>query len=316
MLRIYVLLFHLIYLSTAFCQEEVNNKKTDQHRLVTGSKIFIVPPADFVAAIQFQGFQQAKTGASIMVVEMPGSFTETSAGFTEAGFQKQRMLLKQKQAININGNNGFLITVEQAAYGIMYSKYILAFATGNTTQLINAIFPKEAIALGADMLKSILSVVYEPQLSVNPNSSLFSIDVTDTKLKLAKNMSGTLLYTTDGNVPPQSEDKTSFIVSPSLGNMYFPDKKQAFIERMKKLPYKNLTINEHSIKEVTIDGIGGYEFTSEGISMANNSGKNELIYQVMLFSDNGYYLLIGNAKTDYAQNTILFRKIAGTFKKK
>ncbi|HCL06964.1 MAG TPA: hypothetical protein DHW64_13890 [Chitinophagaceae bacterium] len=316
MRKIYIVLFHLVFLSTVLGQEEINNKKTAQHQLVTGTKIFIVPPANFIAATNFHGFQQAESGASIMVVEIPAPFVETSAGFDEAGFQKQRMLLKLKQTININGNQGLLITVEQAAYGIMYSKYILTFGAGKTTQLINAIFPKEATALGADMLKSILSVVYEPQLTVNPNSSLFSIDVTDTKLKLAKNMSGTLLYTTDGNVPPQSEDKTSFIVSPSLDNMYFPDKKQAFIERMKKLPYRNLSINENSIKEVTIDGIGGYEFISEGISMANNSGQNELVYQVMLFADNAYYLMIGNAKTDYENNTLLFQKIARTFKKK
>jgi len=312
----YVILFYFIFLGTAFGQEEINNKKTDQHQLVTGTKIFIVPPADFVVAPNFHGFQQAKSGASIMVAEIPGPFVETSAGFDEAGFQKQRMLLKQKQTINIDGNQGLLITVEQAAYGTLYSKYILAFGTGKTTQLINAIFPKEATVLGADLLKSILSVVYESQLTVNPNSALFSIDVTDTKLKLAKNISGTLLYTTDGNVPPEAEDKTSFIVAPSLGNLYFPDKKLAFIERMKKLPYKNLTINENSVKEVTIDGITGYEFISEGISLANSSGKNELVYQVMLFADNAYYLLVGSAKNDYEENTVLFRKIANTFKKK
>ncbi|NBP70438.1 MAG: hypothetical protein EBU52_17100 [Cytophagia bacterium] len=121
-------------------------------------------------------------------------------------------------------------------------------------------------------------------------------------------------YTIDGKVPTESSDKTTFIVGISIANVQTVDKKLTAITRIKRMPYNDLKVDENKINEIEIDGIYGYEIVGEGLDKAN--GTKELIYQVMLFTDNGYYIIVGTAKTDFQQNLELFKKVARTLKRK
>lgn len=155
---------------------------------------------------------------------------------------------------------------------------------------------------------------YDADLTVNPLSTApFTIVTEGTKLKFAKSMAGALLFTTDGKVPTESTDKTSFMAALSISNVQAADKRLTAMMRMRKLPYTNLKFDQDKINEIEIGGIPGYEIAGEGL---NNHGIKELIYQVMLFADNGYYLLVGTAQNDFEQNLALFKTVAGTFKKK
>jgi hypothetical protein len=92
------------------------------------------------------------------------------------------------------------------------------------------------------------------------------------------------------------------------------DKKLTAINRIKRMPYSDLKIDENKISEIQIDGISGYEIVGEGLDKSN--GTKELVYQVMLFTDNGYYIIVGTTKNDFEQNLELFKKVARTLKRK
>jgi hypothetical protein len=62
-----------------------------------------------------------------------------------------------------------------------------------------------------------------------------------------------------------------------------------------------------------MDGISGYEITGEGTS---TTGVHEFIYQVMLFSETDYYIIVGITNEDFPGNLALFRKVAASFKRK
>lgn len=69
-----ILTFIVIFvIISSFAQDEVNNSKTEKHQPVAGTKFFLIPPAGFVSATNFQGFQQLNIGGSILVMEIPGS---------------------------------------------------------------------------------------------------------------------------------------------------------------------------------------------------------------------------------------------------
>src|SRR5687767_7030540 len=75
--------------------------------LVVGTRISLTPPVGFVASSQFPGFEQASSGASIMVTEIAGPFSEVSAGFSSpSGAAKRGMIVVDKQAVTINGHEG------------------------------------------------------------------------------------------------------------------------------------------------------------------------------------------------------------------
>ena len=315
MTKLLLTLIGLFAIISTFGQEVIDNTKTDKHKQIAGTKFFLIPPPGFIAATSFQGYQHMNSGASILVMEIPGPFSESTKGFNEQGLKTQGVVLKKKEEIKVNGNQGLFLTAEQLAYGTNYSKFILVFGDSKATYMVNGTFPKEVTGLEKDIRESMFSVVYESDLTVDPLSTVsFTVDTENTKLKFAKSLSGMLLYTADGKLPTESNDKTAFIAGVSIANVQTVDEKLTAITRLKRMPYTNLKIDEDRINEIEIDGISGYEIVGEGLN--NSDGLNEFVYQVMLFTDNGYYIMVGTTNDNFEQNLELFKKLSRTFKRR
>ena len=172
---------------------------------------------------------------------------------------------------------------------------------------------KQVKGQGNEIKKSLLSVYYDKRRVVDPLEGIkFSINVSNSKFKFANTMSGTVIYTVDGQVPPQSVDKTMLMASNSIGSGDMKLNKGFAIERMKNLPVKTY-VNENEIIEVEINGLKGYEL----ISYQNPENNiNDFTYMIMLFDETSYYMIIGIAIDDVETNHELFKTIARTFKLK
>ena len=291
------------------------NELTPEHINVKGTKISIVPPKGWTAASNFNGFQQMGSSSSLMVLEIPGPYSEVSKGLTEEGLKTQGVILDKKRNITVNGLNGEYIVAKQFAYETMFGKYILVFGNEQTSFLVNGMFPIDfKNELGKEIEKSMLSVIYEPNKEIDPLRSVnFEIDVSNSKFTFAKMMSNTLIYTVDGIIPTESADKTTLIVGTSLGKIEMEDKKQYSINRIKQYPsIKN--VESKDIESVTIDDVSGYEIIAYGKN--EKTDEPEMIYQIMLFSDNGYYLIVGIANEYFKENIKLFRKLSQTFNRR
>ncbi|MEN8230768.1 MAG: hypothetical protein ABFS38_21605 [Bacteroidota bacterium] len=293
----------------------LSNSISESHVLVKGTKVSLIPPNGFTPASQFNGFQQAGSQSSIMVVEIPGPFKEVQSGLTKEALKSQGVMLRERVDLFVNDMSSIYMEGEQFAQGTMFSKYMLIFGRDEFTVMVNAMFPKEFVDdLSADMRNVLLSVVYESEREVDLFENLpYELDVTDTKLKYANTISNMLIYTVDGNIPTQSNDKSTIAVGSSLGRVEIDDTKQYAINRVKQFSqYSDIEILE--IKGIEIDDVDGYEITAIGIQKDDST--EEFIYQVMLFSDNLYYIIIGFAEEEYEGNCKLFRLVASTFKRK
>ena len=307
--------FSLFILFPTFAQEEIQNVKTEDHEKVTGAKLFIIPPAGFDKAHQFQGYMQQNSGSSIMVAEIPGPYAKIAASFTKEGLEAEGIMLKKQTDLTLNGAPALLLTTEQFAYGTYFAKYILLFGNEEATVMLNGTYPKELEAIGEQILAALKTIVYDPDLEVDPLEGLpYAIQTEGTKLRFAKNLSGSLIYTTDGRIPTESADKTMFMVAPSFAEIDIIDFKGASLERIKSLPFENIEIAENSITKIEIDGMSGYELVAWGEDPEKAS--KELLYQVMLFNDKGYYLIFGSTETDYDATLVLFKQVALTLKRK
>ena len=109
-------------------QQSVENKLTSAHLNVKGTKVSLIPPSGFEISTSFAGFQKNELNASIMVIEMPGPFSEVSKGFTPEGFASQSVIIDTIVTYTINGLPGVLASGQQNAYGISQS---LARKAGN-----------------------------------------------------------------------------------------------------------------------------------------------------------------------------------------
>ena len=300
---------------SAFSQKTISNTKNNKHQQVNGTKFFLIPPEGFTMADSFQGFQLAQKSASVLVMEIPGPLSEVTKGLNEEGLKSQGVILKNHEEANVNGYDGSFITAEQSANGTHFKKYILVFGDEKSTNMVIGMYPSDFNDLETHILESVLSVIHEPDLQVDPLSAVnFKVYTENTKLRFAGMMSGSLLYTVDGKVPTESNDKTSFIIGQSHGNGHTFDKKQNTINRLKGMPYNNLIIEEDKVIPIEVDDISGYEIESQGFNKTD--GDRELVYHAMLYTDDGYYLFFGTAKDNFEDNLNLFKQITRTFERK
>ncbi|TDL99587.1 MAG: hypothetical protein C4K58_06765 [Flavobacteriaceae bacterium] len=285
--------------------------QTEKHLKVLGTKCSLIPPSGFVPATSFSGFQNAENGASIMINEIPAPYQSLVDGFTAEALKSRGMTLVKKQTIDFNGSKATLINLTQSANGTTYFKQMLVFGDINSTVLVNGIYPAESKEIEAQIKEAILSTVYNNLQKDNPlEAATFIIDIKDTEFKLIKYFSGSLLYSTDGKIPTE---KPTLIVGNSISKVSIQNQKKYSEERLKKLPRGELNVIKE-INEITIDNLKGFEIVALGKTIDD---KPELVYQVMLFNENGdYFLIVGQAKEDFDKYLDDFKMIARTFKRK
>lgn len=285
--------------------------QTEKHIKVSGTKCSLIPPSGFVAATTFSGFQNAETGTSIMINELPAPYQSIVDGFTAEALKSRGMVLIKKQTIDFNDSKATLIHLTQSANGMTYIKQMLVFGDTKGTVLVNGIYPEASKEIESQIKDALFSTVYNISQNDNPlEAATFTIDVQETNFKVIKYMSGSLLYSTDGKFPTE---KPTIIVGNSIAKIPSQNQKKYSEERLKKLPGGDLNVIKE-IKEISVDNLKGYEIIADG---KTKDGKPELVYQVMLFNDKGdYYIIVGQAKEEFEKNLTIFKKITQTFKRK
>ncbi len=274
---------------------------------IAGTKCSMVPPATFVPATRFSGFQNEENGASIMLTELPAPYQLMVEGFTPEALQNQGMKLVSKEIIDHSGSKATLLKITQSANGINYIKLLLLLGTNDYTVIVNGIFPEAQQKIEAPIKAAILTTAYNASQVENPAAGVnFTVDVTGTNFKLAKSMSGNLMYSTDGKIPTV---KPTFIAGSSVGGAS-GDRRRFAEQRLKSLPRGELIVIKQT-NEITISGLPGFEIIGDG---KNKDGNPILLYQVMLFDTQGfYYILLGQAQENKVENLASFKKIASTF---
>ncbi len=287
-----------------------------QDVLVVGTKVSLTPPDGFVVSSQFPGFEQESLGASIMVTEIGGPFPEVSAGFSSpSGAAKRGMIVVDKQAVTINGHSGVLLRIKQNASGIEFLKWLLVFGDEKESVMVTAAFPKQfEDTLSGKMKASILTAKWNKELNVPFTEGLNFVVVEKGDLKFAKRISNLLLYSKGGIFPSKSVDNPVFVVGSSFSRFAI-DEREKFAE--KRITQSD-TVQDIQIEQssgVIIDDLRGYELSAKGKDV--KSGELMVVYQVLLFEEQTYYIIQGlvseKEKQDYLAT---FKDMARSFKRK
>ncbi len=296
------LLFTLLLLSTIAFGQQTRVK-------VPGTKCTMIPPAGFTAVKNFSGFQDEGTGTTIMVNELPVPYLSIIEGFTADALRSKGMTLRDQQTIDFNNGKASLFYVEQYANSMKYLKQIIIFGDEKKTIMINGIYPKVSEFVAGIVKESLLSTLYNDTINDDPlEVAAFSVDANNTPFKHVKYMSGGLIYSIDGRI---ASIQPTLVISPSISKVTVTNRKDYAVKRFQTIPgVGNCEADE--INEIKIDSLSGYEIIA--VCKTENP---ELVYQVMLFNDEGdYYILIGLSSKDIKKQLVFFKQIAKTFKRK
>jgi hypothetical protein len=278
---------------------------------VLGTKCSMIPPGGFVAATTFSGFQNAEKGASIMINELPAPYQPTVDGFTAEALKTRGMTLISKATVDHHNKKATLIKVTQQANAATFVKQIFVFGDSKVTVLVNGMYPETEKEMEGQIREALFSTVYSAVQNDDPLDAVsFSIEVKDTEFKLAKYLSGSLIYSVDGKMPTE---RPILIIGNSVAKIPAENQKRYAEERLKRLPRGEFNIIKE-LNELTIDNLKGFEIVANG---QTKDGAPELVYQVMLFDDKGdYYIIVGQSKEQFDQYLGAFRKIAKSFRRK
>ncbi len=281
---------------------------------VPGTSVSIPIPDGFVSTDRFSGFIKESTNSSIFVVEMPGPYSQVTAGFTNKNEMLSKgMKLIDHKPVKVDGHKAVLLNVEQNAYGKVFNKWILAAEQSNTTVLIVASFPKAETVQGDALREAILRTEIGKQS--DPEKALtFTVSPVE-PMKIAKVMGQIMVLSPDGKYPPLEKDAPVMVIALSMSEGLKIDEKETFAEMriLKTATVKDIHINQTT--PITIGKLSGYATTANGVREKRETALT--IYQVILFDDSGYFLIQGitpSATKD--TNVPMFKKIAETFKMK
>jgi hypothetical protein len=285
-----------------------------QYTSFTTAGIKLIRPNGFDAAENFNGFQQASTQSSVMVVTIPGPFSEVSRDFTPEGLKIQGMKIKTTQNVSIDGNKGILINLNKTAYGTRFSKWIFTFGDETETKIIIATFPQAHAAKLSPILKSVL-LTAKNDTSMPPALGFDAgFQIRANQLKLTRSIEKTLMYTKDGIIPAKLPEDPLFIVAPSFSEVAIADKKEFATQRLSQT--RNIQINSiTTTAPITIDGFDAYEIVADAKDLTSDTPIT--VYQVMLFDEKSYVLIQGFVGTKVVNEYLPeFQAMARSFTKK
>ena len=204
-----------------------------KHQIIPGTKCSLVPPDDFAPATNFTGFQHPDLGASIMISEMPAPYSEILDGFSAASLLSQGMTLIEQTTAELQQTNAVIFYVSQQGHGTTYFKQILLFGDSLKTILVIGVYPEASKGIEPAIKTALLTAIYDPNQHTDPlAAAAFAIDITGTDFQFAKYVSGSLVYTADGQFPT---DNASVIAGASVAKTVIENRQQFSIERLKKI---------------------------------------------------------------------------------
>jgi hypothetical protein len=292
------------------------SKPSSQQRYVSfpAAGVKLLQPLGFDVADRFDGFGQASTTSSVMVVTIPANLKTVTSGFNAAKLQSRGMKLLSKENVKVDGRQGILLKVSQTAYGIEFIKWMLAVGTDTDTKIVTATFPQEREAkLSSPLKTSLLSVKIDETAAHTIGSSAGYTLTASNKLKLTREFGKTLLYTKDGVVPAKSVADPLFVVSPSFSQVEIDNRQQFALQRLSQTT--NTKIGKvTATNPIEIDGSSGYEIIAQ--AQDSSSGTPLVVYQVMLFEANSYFLMQGLVGEQLSDEYLpVFQSMARSFKR-
>lgn len=295
----------------------IENGLSDQHIQIQGTKVAMIPPNEFTPASDFKGFTLVEEQASIMVIEVPAPFSAASQGFTKENLASRGMTLISQEDLTLNGKQAILLKVQQFLAAQSFIKWLLVFGDDKNMIVVNGVMPEDyAEARSQSVREAILSTVYEEGKEVDLlGNADFSIDYQATKFQFATEISGTFLFTCDGQVPTQSEDKTFFMAGKSLWETPIENPKLFAIQRINQFSgYTPIELEGENTQPVEVNGLFGYEIFMKAWNEKDQH--EDLLYQVILYDERLYYIFVGVATENFEENLSLFKSLTNSFQRK
>ena len=282
---------------------------------VAGTPVNLTPPAGFVKAKDFAGFQNPGSSASIVVSDLSAPFSLLIKGYTEPKALKARHLkLLGKSKTRVDGHQALLLHLAESSKHIAFRKWLLAIDRGQVTTLVVATYPgSEAKTLERPLQKSLQGVSLQ---KVDPLAGVAFTIVPQAPFQIARVIGQSVILTPHGQFPIQSRKTPIMVVGLEVaGKGKMVKHRKAFAESRVKHTGSLKDIAIEHMRAVKVGKLSGYRILARGKSQ--DDSESLTLYQVILYASNGYGLIDGFMPAGREKQYLpVFERIAASFRLK
>lgn len=290
--------------------------KKDQQReyvLIPGTPVNIIPPEEFTLAPDMGGFKHNRLTASIMVQESPKDFKTVSEGYSAPAQIQQGGELLLSLPVVVDSTDAILCKTFRVSEGLNFVQWTLIMKMeDHVITVISTYLKQNDRELSGKVKEALLTTRISRKATDLKNALAFTIQ--GEPLKQAKVLQGpSVMFTRNGEWNDQSIFQLSFFAGPSINNTIVERSEDFALGQLQTI-CADCKVVKNGINKVVIDSLDGYEVVSFRNDSVSQSRR--LKYQVVLFDDTRYYLLVGTTSEQHDENLATFRTIANTFKRK
>lgn len=281
---------------------------------VPGTKVSLAPPAGFLAARQYPGFEQESGPASIMVTELPGPAGDMLRAMTGEALATRGLILVTAHDRTISGHPARLLHIRQQTVNGDALKWMLITGDGATTIMIVGTYPAAgSAATGSAIQQSLLTTAWGTSTPVNAFEGL-PFHVTPTaRLKLAHRVSNMLTFTESGTMGSPGSTEALYLVGHSIGYGDLGDLR-TFSETRARQTTLTTGVGNFAGRIVQVDGRDAYELEADAVD--SRSGLPLRLYQVIIPDETGYFIAQGLSGADRARVMVPeFRAVTASFRR-
>ena len=307
----------LLFLTTSCRQpktkiDDIDNVKTDKHINIPGTRLFIVPPADFKIATSFVGLQKDNNDF-LRIQDYAGNNYYTYAeSFNKEDFETGDAKILEYKEFKVNDFPAKYVHLQNNSGS---SSIGLFFGDSSFFIMIAAVYLSSDHATGEEIQNSIKTIFYDKNFKVDNSlaSAPFTLDESKSVFKFSNVERGMFMYYVGGENIEKNKDEPYMMVSifSNFGQPMPP--KKISEELITGMEENGFTVEElDNISTANVNGLPAYEVEIYG----KNQRKNILIYQLIVMGTDNVIAIQGIAKSDFDSNLKEFKNLARTIKLK
>lgn len=219
---------------------------------IPGTKFSITPPKEFTLSSRFAGFEDIKTGSSILVIQIPGAnYAELINQLTDEALQTRGMTVLERQTFKSSGHEGTLFKVRQYAQGVKFNKWLSYTGNNDGISTVVGSYPAAANHLDETMKKAVMSAQYIQEFEAPPFASLpFTLKETQ-NLKIANTITQAVFFSKNGAPQTPSLNDPIFIATRAISPVNINNLKNFATQRLYNLSnIKNIKITQEQEKTI------------------------------------------------------------------
>lgn len=291
-----------------------------ERQAVPGTRVSLEPPGGMTPSRSFAGFEDRRTGASIVVTEFPAeAYAQLSTAMTPENLGTRAISDVQSEQVRVDGHPGIYVDAVQTAGGTRYAKQFLVLGSPQATVMVVFTAPQDSASSAG--LKSVRMALLGLSLSTGEIDQLAGLPfVFEQRPGFGdpKVIGGYGVALSDPSLSPsQRGNAPVFIITapPADACAQAGADRLAFAEALLGRIRAVQDIEVTSRASASVDSLSGDELIASAASAGN--GAPTLVYQVTLFDDCQLYQMVGIGP-DIRRDELLveFRALVQSFRRR